>query len=99
MNASGSSGWVRRQTGDAARGLSGPDRAAGGDRPAQRRDRGAAGDGPDDGEPPAQSVFEDRKAGLAGRPRSRRPRVFSLSVVVEIRALVCERPTEVGLPL
>lgn len=46
-----------------------------------------------------QRFFKERLAGLQERVRPGRPRVFPPELTVEIRALACELPTTLGLPL
>jgi hypothetical protein len=43
--------------------------------------------------------FRKRLEGLADRGRSGRPRVFDAEVVAEVKALACELPARLGLPL
>ena len=43
--------------------------------------------------------FQQRLAGLEERPRSGRPQFFTPELVVQIKAIACERPATLGLPL
>ena len=43
--------------------------------------------------------FHQRLAGLVERPRSGRPRFFPPELVVQIKAIACELPASLGLPL
>ena len=43
--------------------------------------------------------FYERLAGLDERPRSGRPRAFPPEVVVQVKALACELPATLGVPL
>lgn len=43
--------------------------------------------------------FYQRMAGLEERPRPGRPRAFPPELVVQIKALACELPSTLGLPL
>ena len=47
----------------------------------------------------AQTVFHERLPGLEERPRPGRPRAFPPEVVVQVKALACELPANLGLPL
>lgn len=42
--------------------------------------------------------FDQRLAGLQERPRRGRPRVFPPEIVVEIKALACQLPKDLGVP-
>jgi hypothetical protein len=46
-----------------------------------------------------QRSFRDRLAGLDEQPRPGRPGVFAQELVVKIKALACEMPAALGLPL
>jgi transposase len=43
--------------------------------------------------------FEQGVAGLEELPRQGRPSVFSPGIVVAVKALACELPSELGIPL
>jgi transposase len=43
--------------------------------------------------------LEEGRAGLTDRPRGGRPAAFPPGVVVEVKALACQLPAELGLPL
>ena len=46
-----------------------------------------------------QRFFKQRLAGLEERARPGRPRVFPPEITVQIKALACELPATLGLPL
>ena len=46
-----------------------------------------------------QRFFKQRLAGLEERARPGRPRVFHPEITVQIKALACELPATLGLPL
>jgi transposase len=43
--------------------------------------------------------FTERLSGLAERPRRGRPEAFPPELVIEVKALACELPSRLGLPL